>query len=298
MALSEIGKRNVVAPLVSIWNRLPVIVRAPITGLLLAAAGTVPWAILVSENLKHAPTLPWAVFPAGLYLSLFWRFVRGVGWPQSSAAARRTLCRANFLSAEVWGMALVAGVFGLAAVVLLQQLMARLIMLPQQQKVDTSQLPFVTVLLWVVMGSLVAGVVEEATFRGYMQGPIERAYGPVIAILVTGSLFGFAHFTHPEVGLVLLPYYLVVSAVYGALAYFTKSILPSMLLHAVGDMFSALDLLASGRSQWQGSSRPILLIWETGPDASFWFAVIAFLVVATVAVGMYATLANVVAKTQ
>ena len=33
-------------PLTSIWQRLPVIVRAILTGLALSAAGTIPWALL------------------------------------------------------------------------------------------------------------------------------------------------------------------------------------------------------------------------------------------------------------
>ena len=84
-----------------------------------------------------------------------------------------------------------------------QGVMSRLVALPQQQDLDVSQYPAVTVLMWVVMSAVVVGVVEETSFRGYLQRPIERQHGPVIAILVTGSLFGFAHFAHPEVGLVL-----------------------------------------------------------------------------------------------
>ena len=61
------------------------------------------------------------------------------------------------------------------------------------------------------MGSLVAGIAEESGFRGYMQGPIEPRHGPVIAFLVTGGLFGFAHFSHPEVTLALMPYFLAVA---------------------------------------------------------------------------------------
>ncbi|MBI1807164.1 MAG: CPBP family intramembrane metalloprotease [Ignavibacteria bacterium] len=102
-------------------------------------------------------------------------------------------------------MALFAGALGLVAVVLFQGVMNRLVTLPQQQNLDVSQYPLVTVVLWVLMSFVVAGVVEEASFRGYMQGPIERQHGPVIAILVTGSLFGSAHFTHPEVTLILMP---------------------------------------------------------------------------------------------
>ena len=240
--------------LVYLWGCLPVVVRAVLGGLILSAVGTIPWAILVSANFKHWSAVPWAVPPAALYLWAFWRFARGVGWPKATTETRRTLCRANSLPGDVWGMALVAGVMGLAAVMLLQGVMARLVTLPQQQNIEASHFPFVTLLSWVLMGSVVAGVVEETSFRGYMQGPIERRHGPVSAILVTGSLFGFAHFTHPEVGIILLPYYLAVATVYGTLAYLTNSIFPSMVLHAGGNILGALALFGQSRSEWQASS--------------------------------------------
>jgi membrane protease YdiL (CAAX protease family) len=284
---------SLVAPLMSLWRRLPVVVRALVTGLVLLVAGTLPWASLVALNIKYGSAVPWAVAPAALYLWLYWRFVRGAGWPRSTAEVRRTLARANRLSPEVWGIALMAGVVGLAAVMLLQQVMTRLVTLPQQRAIDPSRFPFATVLLWVLMGSIVAGVVEETSFRGYMQLPIERRHGPLVAILLTGTLFGFMHFTHPEVGLVLMPFYLAVAAVYGALAYITNSIFPSMILHAGGNMLVALALFAGGRSEWQASPGPTRLIWETGPDASFWIALIAFLIVGVAAVGAYAFLARV-----
>jgi membrane protease YdiL (CAAX protease family) len=112
-------------------------------------------------------------------------------------------------------------------------------------------------------------------------------------MLVTGSLFGFAHFTHPEVGLILLPYYLMVAAVYGTLAYLTNSIFPSLVLHTAGNMLGALALFTQGRSEWQASSNPTPLIWETGLDASFWLATVAFLVIGTAAVVAYFALARV-----
>ena len=170
--------------------------------------------------------------------------------------------------------------------------MTRLVTLPQQQDLDVSKYPLVTVVVWILMSSLVAGVVEEASFRGYMQGPIERRHGPVIAILVTGSLFGFVHFTHPEVTLVLMPYYLAVAAVYGALAYLTNSIFPSMVLHAGGNVLGAFELFTQGRSEWQASSSPKALIWETGTDASFWISLVAALIAGAAAVWAYSALAR------
>ena len=264
----------------------------------MATAGTVPWGLLAGFNLEHMPSVPWAVIPAALFLWMFWRYARGDWWPRSTSDTRRTSLRANSLPGEVWGAAMVAGVLGLVALVLMQLVMNRVVVLPQQQGADLAKYPAVTVALLVVMGSVVAGVVEEGSFRGYMQGPIERRHGPVIAIVVTGLLFGLAHFTHPEVTIVLLPYYLAVAAVYGALAYFTNSIFPSMVLHAGGNMFAAIDLFARGQSEWQASSSPAPLIWQTGTDASFWLLLLAFLFVASAAVWAYAGLAAVARATR
>lgn len=275
-----------------LWKRLPVIVRAILTGSLAAAAGTVPWAYLVSANTRHWSVVPWAVPLTALYLWFWWKYVRGSWWPASTADARRVNCRANRLTDEVWGMAMFAGISGLVTIVLFQRVMDRMVTLPHQQDLDISQYPVVTVLFWILMGALVAGVVEEAAFRGYMQSPIERRHGPVAAILVTGMMFGFMHFTHPEVTLILMPYYAAVAAVYGALAYFTNSIYPGMVLHAGGNMLSAVDLLARGQSEWQASSTPAPLIWETGTDASFWVSGAAFVLAGAVAVWAYSRLAT------
>lgn len=279
--------------MLSLWRRLPVIVRAVLTGAVVATAGTVPWAVLVAANSSHWVAVPWAVPPTALYLWLFWRYVRGAGWPRSTSEARRTNCRANRLSDEVWGAALLAGVLGLAALVLFLTVMNRLVRLPAQPTDELSHVPVLTLATWLLMSAVVAGIAEESSFRGYMQGPIERRHGPVVAILVTGSLFGFAHFTHPEVTLILMPYYLAVAAIYGALAYLTNSILPSVVLHTGGNIFGAIDLFGRGRAEWQASSSPAPLIWETGADASFVISCLATLIVGAAAVWAYAALASV-----
>ncbi len=277
-----------------LWPQLPVVLRAILTGVAVAAVGTVPWAVLVGTNTRHASTLPWAVPLMTVYLSFYWLyFVRGWGWPRSTAHIRRTESRANPLPGEVWGAALLAGMLGLVGILLLQGLLSRLVTLPQQRDLDPSKYPMLTVLLWILMGAVVAGVVEETAFRGYLQRPIERRHGPVIAILITGTVFGLVHFSHPEVGLVLLPFYVAVALVYGTLAYLTDSIWPSLALHAGGNMFSAVDLLSSGRSEWQLSTQPRPLIWESGPDAAFWGNLAAFLAVGALAVGAYWGLARV-----
>ena len=278
-----------------LWRRVPVLPRAVVVGIAVGAAGTVPWAVLVSLNLKHLTAVPWAVPIMAAYLSWFWLyFGRGFGWPRSTAAARRASARANDLPGDAWGPALFAGMLGLVSVLLLQGVLGRLVTLPQQRELEVSPYPVVTVFFWLLMSAVVAGVVEETSFRGYLQRPIERRHGPVVAVVVAGTLFAFAHITHPDVGLVLLPYYISVAAVYGALAYLTDSTLPSMFLHAGGNMLSALDLFSRGRSEWQLSTVSKPSVWEAGPDAAFIGNLVALFVVGAAAVWAYAGLGRVV----
>ena len=269
--------------------------RAVITGLGVTAAGTLPWVFLATWNQRVLLSLPWAVLPMTLYLWLYVRYLNGWGWPRASAEGRRASLRANGLSADLWFMSLLAGMIGLAALLPLLGIMSRLVRLPAESQAASlpPQMPFVTVFLLLVMGSVVAGVVEEAGFRGYMQGPIERRHGPVVAILLNGALFGLVHFTHhPASIMAMVPYYLAVATVYGGLAYATNSILPGMVLHAGGDVFSLTRLWTTGQPEWQVSAKPPVLVWETGADAAFWGYVAAFLLLGSGAAWAYSALAG------
>ena len=282
--------------MLSLWQRLPVIVRAVLAGGVVSAAGILPWSFFVTWNQKVHISVPWAVLPTALYLWLFWRYLQGAGWPRSTKDARRTGLRANRLSSDVWGMALFAGVLGLTALLPLLGVLSRLVTLPaESQPIRVpAEMPFVTVFLLLVMASIVAGVVEEAAFRGYMQGAIERRHGPIVAILASGALFGLGHFVHhPNSVFAMMPFYLAVAAIYGGLAYLTNSILPGLVLHTGGDVFSLTRLWATGLPEWQTSSSPPPLIWETGTDPEFWAYLAAFIVVGAAASWAYAALASV-----
>src|SRR4030095_14742859 len=129
-------------------------------------------------------------------------------------------------------------------------------------------MPALTAFLLLVMASIVAGVTEEAAFRGYMQSMIERRYGVTLAILVNGTLFGLLFFgNHPRDVLLMLPYYVAVSAVYGGLTWAADSILPALVLHSGGDIVVLTRWWATGRPEWQVAATPPTLVWERGADA-------------------------------
>lgn len=263
-----------------------VIVRTVAIGLAVSFVGVTIWGGiggfpgLAGFNVRLMPQVPWAIVPMAVFLFFYLRYLNGAGWPRSTSDARRISLRANSLSADLWAMSLFAGLMGLAALVPLSTVMGRLFAMPadSQQIEIPAAMPPITTFLLVVMSSIVAGVVEESGFRGYMQGAIERRYGFAVALLVSGTAFGLAHFTHhAALVLQMLPFYLAVSAIYGGLAYATNSILPAIALHACGDLWSLTRQWITGQPSWQLSSIAAPpLVWQTGIDAAFVTSVVAF----------------------
>ena len=259
--------------------------------MLVMIAGTIPRNLLFAANLRYYAGVPWAVPLTAGYLWLFWRYLNGAGPPDETAEERRASLRANRLPGRVWAWALVAGGLGIVALVLALRVANRMVVLPDQRLPDLAQVPRATALSLLLMAAPVAGVVEEAAFRGYMQRPIERRSGPAVAILVTGTMFAVAHL---DFTLVLWPYYVAVAALYGIVTYLTDSILPAVVLHTLGNIYSNLDLWLHGHAEWQAPSGPAALIWESGADRSFWVMILALLVAAAAAVLAYVQLARVV----
>jgi membrane protease YdiL (CAAX protease family) len=139
------------------------------------------------------------------------------------------------------------------------------------------------------LGAPIAGIVEEAAFRGYMQRPIERTHGIWLAILITGTMFALVHLDFTPV---LWPYYVAVAAIYGTVSYFTDSILPAVVLHTSGNVYSNLDLWLHGQAEWQAPAGEKLLVWTTGPDRAFWLEGAAFVILTALMLIAYRTLAR------
>jgi membrane protease YdiL (CAAX protease family) len=252
-------------------DRFGTVFTAVLVGMAVAFAGTIPRNFFFAANLQYFTSVPWAVPLTGVYIWFFWRYLRGDGPPASTARIRRTSLRANRIQGRVWMWALLAGGLGIVALVLALRVVNRLIELPQQEVPDLSSVPRMTVLSLLLMSAPVAGVIEEAAFRGYMQGLLERPLGIAMAILITGTMFAVAHL---DFTLVLWPYYVAVAAIYGTVAYFTNSILPAIALHTAGNIYSNLDLWLRGQAEWQASSAGQSLVWSSGADASFWWSVV------------------------
>lgn len=223
----------------SLWRRLPVVLRALLSALAVVVGGVQVWRYLIAANLGTSPRIPWAAAVMTVYLWLYWRYLKGKGWPRSTSEGRRRDLRAHRLSPTTWRWALVAGGSFMAATAPLTAILGRLFPAPHLLPDFLQRLPPLTLGSFFLMSSIVAGVVEEAAFRGYLQSPIERRYGPVLAILLTTMIFVLVHLPgRPSVSPGYLFLVALASLNYGFLAYLTKSILPGLVLHASGDAAS------------------------------------------------------------
>jgi membrane protease YdiL (CAAX protease family) len=97
-------------------------------------------------------------------------------------------------------------------------------------------MPAVTGWIIIVMSSVVAGICEETGFRGYMQVPLEKKFGPVTAIFITSILFTLIHLSHSWAA-PILPHIFFASLLLGLLAYQSGSLFPGIIGHSILDIF-------------------------------------------------------------
>ena len=262
--------------------------QAIFSGVLILLVGTIPRNLLFAANLRHFPNIPWAIPVIALWVWCLWRYLQGSGPPVASAVQRRTNLRANSLPVAVWGWALFAGGLGIVALVLALRLVNHFIVLPEQQLPNLAGVPDATIVALLVMAAPVAAIIEEAAFRGYMQRPLETRFGVAPAILITGTMFGLVHL---DFTWILWPYYLAVAAIYGTVTYLTSSILPAVVLHTVGNLYSNFDLWSHGTAEWQAAA-------GARADGSLWMLPLSLIAVTAVMVWAYLRLADATVQRQ
>ncbi len=192
------------------------------------------WTGLLAINLATSPAVPWAVVVMAGVLWLLWRYLGGAWLPRSTTDARHRLLRARRVPGSLFAGAIVAGLLAIVALAGLWIVLAQLAHLPSRALPDYSRYPLVTVALALIMASLVGAILEESLFRGYFQGILEGWIGAVGAIVITMLVMSPEHsLTQGFVWPVVL-FYFAVDLLLGALAYLTQSILPGIVIHAIG----------------------------------------------------------------
>jgi membrane protease YdiL (CAAX protease family) len=221
---------------------------AVLMGLAIQLVGTLSWVALIRRNVSEHPDVPWAAAATGALLVLMLVWLNGHGWPRRTSAFRRFHLRLWQPEPCAWSgdsLATILSLMGaLAGLSVLYALIGAM-----RPPVDLTPYPTTAIRFSaLLMGPMVAGVVEEMAFRGYMQRHLERI-DPTFAIMVTSAVFTLLHITQ---GLSYLLTFgvgiFLASVVYGHLAQKSGSILPGMALHFAGDLAFAYFALLGGDS--------------------------------------------------
>lgn len=251
------------------WHRLPLAIRAIVTGLLVSTLGIAAWMLLATSL-----PMPW---PFILMLAILWaylKFFSGHWRPRSNQQNRALLFRRIKLPRQIWILSLLAGLL----IVLIQQsgmiFTFRISEFPAASFLEeydfVASLPTWAAWLVVIMISLVAAVCEETGFRGYMQVPLEKRYSPILSIAIVSIVFVLVHLHQAWAGSILVGIFLI-SVMFGSLAYFSGSLIPGILGHFIMDVcnFSFWWTDLGG----QFSRKPL---HQTGMDFHFIFWLLVF----------------------
>jgi len=252
------------------WNKLPILFRAVSSGFLVSTIGVAAWSMM----LLSIPA-PWSVLPMVIVLWIFWKYFSGKWGSKKSTVTRKENFRKTRLNPYVWKWGLAGAVCFVAIIQASFVITFRIIEFPKAQfTADYKMLE--TMPLWVawailIMSAIVAGICEETGYRGYLQTPLEKKYGPLTAIIISSLVFTSIHLTK-NWAYPIIPHILFASTLLGILAYKSGSLIPGIIGHSILDIFNY-------SVWWTGLTGGFKkqTIFKTGMDAHFVIWILIFI---------------------
>jgi len=263
-------KTAILNSIAGLWNRLPLIARAVLSGCLVSTLGVFTWNAMLSTL-----PAPWVILPMIAALWIFWRFFSGKWGSTAGKQSRAKRFRSTSLSPLTWKWGLAAAVFFVIVIQSSFVVTFGVIDFPaakfaaDYKIVDTY--PLWVAYLIIIMSSVTAAIVEEAGFRGYMQAPLEKRYGTAPAIFITSLVFTTIHLGHTW-ALPIWPHIFFASILLGVIAYKTCSLIPGIIGHAILDIFDYSFWWTDLNGGFQKQT-----IFKTGVDMHFMVWVLIFL---------------------
>jgi|GEM_PF-1565259 len=92
-----------------------------------------------------------------------------------------------------------------------------------------------------IMAVMVAPVVEEIFFRGFMQPALVKSFGIFGGVFLTALIFGLSHAQYLDYSTALVAV-IVIGLVLGTTRHYTHSVVPGIFAHLLNNLFAALSL--------------------------------------------------------
>ncbi|HJW40477.1 MAG TPA: CPBP family intramembrane glutamic endopeptidase [Rhizomicrobium sp.] len=208
------------------------------SGVALIVAGEGLWIGMLAAYSRQPTTFPWFVPAMAAILAAAAAWMKWGSWPSFGAQARRDGVRLNAVPLKTFLLALVAGwstFFAGAGAYIAYRMQSGL---GGEVPMSLPPEPKVAIVVGLAMAAIVAGVLEEVSVRGFIQGRLERAFGVAPAIVVSGLVWALFHTNHsyfdttPLNIAIWFGIFLTVSAMLGTIAHRTNSVLPGIVIHA------------------------------------------------------------------
>ncbi|HEY4617669.1 MAG TPA: type II CAAX endopeptidase family protein [Flavobacterium sp.] len=217
-----------------IWNKAPLIIRSIILGFTISTIGVLTWSVLAT----FVP-LPWSFILMMAFLWFYIKYLSGSWNPKHTKLFRKQNFRNPKLSLNAWFLSIV----GITLIVLIEQsgliVTFRLMEFPAErfsrEYSFLENVPAWAAWLVVIMISAVAGICEEIGFRGYMQVPLEKKYGPLMAISIGSIIFVIVHLHQAWSGPIIFQIFFI-SVLFGSIAYYSNSLIPGIIAHFIMDI--------------------------------------------------------------
>ena len=212
-----------------------------------------------------------------IVLFLLWKYLDGQWLPKSTQKTRQLWMRANTVPLNKRKWSWISAVLLGATILSFILLGIRITDVPSGQIDQIERIsiyPFWMIFSLITMTSVVAGIIEEISFRGYMQKPMEMRYGPKLAILIVALFFTLLHLPNATITPQLIPIFFIGSIGWGVLAYLTNSIVPGVIIHIAVDITSYLWIWRNLEYAKTMYSESIL---KNGIDSSFMILIFVLL---------------------
>jgi membrane protease YdiL (CAAX protease family) len=208
------------------------------SGIAIIIVSEAVWVGLIGAYSRHPVSFPWFVPAMAMFLAIGVSWMKWGKWPKYGSEARQAGVRLNPVAPRIFLLSLLAGwstFFSGAFVYVAYRMLSGL---GGEVPMTIPPGPPSSILVGLAMAAIVAGVVEEISVRGFMQGRLEKAFGVVPAIIISGFVWALFHTNHsyfdaaPLDIAIWFGIFFAVSSILGTIASLTDSVLPGMVIHA------------------------------------------------------------------
>ncbi|HEX5235445.1 MAG TPA: type II CAAX endopeptidase family protein [Silvibacterium sp.] len=217
------------------WSRIPVSIRAVVSGLLIGLIAANIWPLFLFRF-----SVPLAATLEIFFLVLYIWWAAGGGSPRKTQSARAWSFRRGRFSPRQWFWGILAAILFAVTIHASIVFLFRIIPFPAAAFRRGYNLSFIPTLplrwIAVVISALSAGICEETGFRGYMQRPIEQRHGTAVAILVSSLFFTAVHMSKGWALLAMVPIVFGAGILLGLLAWASQSLIPGFIGHTIMDV--------------------------------------------------------------